>query len=124
MIMRQPSVDLEIEGGDDPAGIDHHLHCSAAANRDPRIRGPGKVRHLPKGQQSERAYRASADHLAFIDGRHFCVGAMLARTQIEIGMNSSARPDGRHALPDGFVPVEQGVFTRAPNRLEVSFAPV
>ncbi|MGA8339169.1 MAG: cytochrome P450 [Solirubrobacteraceae bacterium] len=124
MIMRQPSVDLEIEGVTIPAGST--ITCMlAAANRDPRkFDDPEKFDIFRKDNSPDRAYRASADHLAFIDGRHFCVGAMLARTEIEIGMNSLLDRMADMRFADGFVPVEQGVFTRAPNRLEVSFAPV
>jgi pulcherriminic acid synthase len=124
MIMRQPSVDLEIEGVTIPAGST--ITCMlAAANRDPRkFDDPEKFDIFRKDNSPDRAYRASADHLAFIDGRHFCVGAMLARTEIEIGMNSLLDRMADMRFADGFAPVEQGVFTRAPNRLEVSFAPV
>ncbi len=124
MIMRQPSIDIEIEGVTIPAGST--ITCMlAAANRDPRkFDDPEKFDIFRKDNSPDRAYRASADHLAFIDGRHFCVGAMLARTEIEIGMNSLLDRMADMRFADGFVPVEQGVFTRAPNRLEVSFAPV
>jgi cytochrome P450 len=123
MIMRQPSVDMEIEEVTIPAGST--ITCMlAAANRDPRkFEDPDKFDILRKDNSSERAYRASADHLAFIDGRHFCVGAMLARTEIEIGMNSLLDRMAEMRFADGFAPVEQGVFTRAPNRLDVSFVP-
>jgi cytochrome P450 len=124
MIMRQPSVDTEIEGVTIPAGST--ITCMlAAANRDPRkFEDPDKFDIFRTDNSGERAYRASADHLAFIDGRHFCVGAMLARTEIEIGMNSLLDRMDEMRFPEGFVPVEQGVFTRAPNRLDVSFVPV
>ncbi len=124
MIMRQPSVDIEIEGATIPAGST--ITCMlAAANRDARkFEDPDKFDIFRKDNSPDRAYRASADHLAFIDGRHFCVGAMLARTEIEIGMNSLLDRMAEMRFPDRFAPVEQGVFTRAPNRLDVSFVPV
>jgi hypothetical protein len=43
---------------------------------------------------------------------------MLARTEIEIGMSSLLDRMADMRFADGFVPVEQGVFTRAPNRLD------
>jgi len=123
MIMRQPSVDMEIQGVTIPAGST--ITCLlAAANRDPlKFEDPDRFDIFRKDNSSERAYRASADHLAFIDGRHFCVGAMLARTEIEIGMNSLLDRMADMRFADGFVPAEEGVFTRAPNRLDVTYVP-
>jgi len=48
---------------------------------------------------------------------------MLARTEIQIGMNFLLDRMADMRFAEGFVPVEQGVFTRAPNRLDVSFVP-
>jgi len=124
MIMRQPGADLEIEGVTIPAGAT--VTCLlAAANRDPRkFEHPDEFDIFRVDNSRDRAYRASADHLAFIDGRHFCVGAMLARTEIEIGMNYLLDGMDDLRLADGFAPVEEGVFTRAPNRLDITFLPV
>jgi len=123
MIMRQPGTDLEIEGVTIPAGST--VTCLlAAANRDPRkFEEPDRFDIFRKDNNPERAYRASADHLAFIDGRHFCVGAMLAKTEIEIGLNFLLDRMEDLRFAEGFTPVEQGVFTRAPERLEVTFVP-
>jgi pulcherriminic acid synthase len=51
------------------------------------------------------------------------VGALLARAEVETGVNQllDAMPDLR--LADGFAPVEQGVFTRGPASLRVRFTP-
>jgi cytochrome P450 len=124
MIMRQPGVDLDVEGETIPAGST--VTCLlAAANRDPRkFDDPERFDIFRKDNSIDRAYRASADHLSFIDGRHFCVGAMLAKTEIEIGMNYLLDRMTDMQFADGFAPVEEGVFTRAPERLEISFMPV
>ncbi|MFJ4149026.1 cytochrome P450, partial [Streptomyces galbus] len=51
-------------------------------------------------------------------------GALLAKAEVEVGINQllDAMPDLR--LADGFDPVEQGVFTRGPQSLPVRFTPV
>jgi hypothetical protein len=50
---------------------------------------------------------AAANHLAFALGRHFCVGALLAKTEVEVGANQlvDAMPDVR--LTGGFRPAER-----------------
>lgn len=70
------------------------------------------------------AFSAAADHLAFALGRHFCVGALLAKAEVEVAVDQllDALPDLH--LADGRVPAEQGVFTRGPRSLPVRFTPV
>ncbi len=121
MIMRQPSSDVALAGGTVPAGST--LTCLiAAANRDPRrYADPDTFDLFRDDLRTSTAFSAAADHLSFALGRHFCVGALLAKTEVEVGTNQllDALPDLR--LADGATPVERGVFTRGPATLPVSF---
>lgn len=123
MIMRQTVEDVEIQGVRIPA--EATIACMlAAANRDPRkFAEPDRFDVFRSDNDTSRAFSAAADHLAFIDGRHFCVGAMLARTEVELGMGFLLDRMGEMRLREGFVPVEEGVFTRAPEHLEVTYVP-
>jgi cytochrome P450 len=69
------------------------------------------------------AFSAAANHLAFALGRHFCVGALLAKTEVEVATNQllDAMPD--MSLADGFRPAERGVFTRGAASVPVRFTP-
>ena len=51
------------------------------------------------------------------------MGALLARTEVDVGLNQllDAMPDVR--LDPSFRPAEQGVFTRGPAALPVLFTP-
>jgi cytochrome P450 len=123
MIMRQPAEDVELSGGVVEAG--KTVTCLiGAANRDPaQYSNPDQFDlHRPDLDQG-RAYTAGANHTAFALGRHFCVGAMLARTELETGIAQllDAMDDIRFA--DGAPPPEHGVFTRAPASLLLSFTP-
>jgi pulcherriminic acid synthase len=122
MIMRQATENLEIQRTEIPAGAT--ITCLlAAANRDPRkFEDPDRFDIFRTDNDTERAFRASADHVTFADGRHFCVGAMLARTEIQVGAGLLLDHMKDLRLRGG-VPVEEGVFTRAPNHVEVSFVP-
>ncbi|MER5893995.1 cytochrome P450 [Streptomyces sp. NPDC001876] len=124
MIMRQTAREVKLTGGTVPAGAT--VTCLiGSANRDAdRYREPDRFDIFRTDLTSTTAFSAAADHLAFALGRHFCVGALLARAEVETGVNQllDAMPDLR--LADGFVPAEQGVFTRGPGSLPVRFTPV
>lgn len=124
MIMRQPAEDVTVSGGTIPAGST--VTCLiASANRDPsRYRDPDSFDVFRDDLKVATAFTAAADHLAFALGRHFCVGALLAEAEVVTGTNQllDAMPDVR--LRPGFVPAEQGVFTRGPATLPVEFTPV
>jgi cytochrome P450 len=121
MIMRQPDRDVELSGGVIPAGST--VTCLiGAANRDAeRFRDPDRFDIFRTDLETTRAFSAAANHLAFALGRHFCVGALLAKTEVEVATNMllNALPELR--LADGFVPVERGVFTRGPAALRLEF---
>ncbi|HEX5116102.1 MAG TPA: cytochrome P450 [Pseudonocardiaceae bacterium] len=123
MIMRQPGEDVTVSGGTIPAGST--VTCLiASANRDPdRYRNPDSFDIFRDDLRVATAFTAAADHLSFALGRHFCVGALLAEAEVVTATNQllDAMPDLR--LRAGFVPVEQGVFTRGPARLPVEFTP-
>ncbi|GAA4800022.1 cytochrome P450 [Streptomyces ziwulingensis] len=124
MIMRQSATEVELSTGTIPAGAT--VTCLiGAANRDARrYAEPDRFDIFREDLTATTAFSAAADHLAFALGRHFCVGALLAKAEVEIGVNQllDAMPDLRFA--DGFDPVEQGVFTRGPQSLPVRFTPV
>ncbi|SEP40573.1 cytochrome P450 [Amycolatopsis saalfeldensis] len=123
MIMRQPAEDIEIAGQPIPAGST--VTCLiGAANRDPRrFSNPDAFDIFRDDLPTETAFSAAASHLSFALGRHFCVGALLAKTEIEVGVAQllDAMPDLR--LDEGAASVEKGVFTRGPSSLRVRFTP-
>jgi pulcherriminic acid synthase len=123
MIMRQPAEDVTTSGGTIPAGST--VTCLiGAANRDgSRYSEPDSFNIFRPDLDTANAFSAAANHLAFALGRHFCVGALLAKTEVEVGVGQllDAMPDVR--LADGFSPAERGVFTRGPATLPVVFTP-
>ena len=124
MIMRQPAEDVTVSGGTIPAGST--VTCLiGAANRDAqRYEAPERFDIFRTDLDSVNAFSAAANHLAFALGRHFCVGALLAKTEVEVGTNQllDAMPDAR--LADGARPAERGVFTRGPAAVPVRFTPL
>ncbi|MBQ0826382.1 cytochrome P450 [Streptomyces tagetis] len=123
MIMRQAAADVTLSGGTIPAGATVTCLIGAANRDESRYRDPDRFDILRDDLTSSTAFSAAADHLAFALGRHFCVGALLAKAEVEIGVGRllDAMPGLRPA--DGFDPVEEGVFTRGPRSLPVRFTP-
>lgn len=123
MIMRQPKEDVEFSGGVVEAGSTVTCLIGAANRDDRRFTDPDSFDVTRADLDDGRAFSAAANHLAFCLGRHFCVGAMLARTEVETGTNDllDAMADIRFA--DGERPAEHGVFTRAPRELRLEFTP-
>jgi cytochrome P450 len=124
MIMREPCEDVALSGGVIPAGST--VNCLiGAANRDPEhFADPDTFDVFRCDLTADSAFTAAAEHLAFALGRHFCVGALLAKTEVEIGAGQllDAMPDME--LEEGFTPTEVGRFTRGTVALPVRFTPV
>ncbi len=122
MIMRQPSEDVEVTGGVIPAG--KTVTCLlAGANRDPRqFSDPDRFDIFRDDLDVDKAFTSGANHLTFALGRHFCVGAILALTEVETGTNQVLDACEDFAFAQG-TPVPQGVFTRSPLNMHLTFTP-
>ncbi|WP_430781865.1 cytochrome P450 [Actinoplanes sp. G11-F43] len=119
MIMRQPDADVELSGGVVPAGAT--VVCLiAAANRDPRrYADPDRFDLTRPDLDFAKAFTAAANHAGFALGRHFCVGAMLARTEVEVAVNMLL--DAMYDIELAEPAVVRGLFTRAPSALRVRY---
>ena len=123
MIMRQPRVDFELRGTVIPAGST--ITCLlAAANRDEECFDHADAFDIHrKDLDVNRAFAAAADHMAFAKGRHFCVGAMLAKTEVESATNQLLDAMRDITLAPGAEVEEVGLFTRSPGALPLRFTP-
>jgi pulcherriminic acid synthase len=122
MILRVPNVELELQGVKIPARA--NVACVlGAGNRDPRKFGrPNEFDIYRTDNSTDRAFRASADHLTFGDSRHFCAGAMLAKNEMTIATNMVFdQMTGPPRFPAGFAPEEHGVWFRGPHTLPIEF---
>ncbi|WP_275887631.1 cytochrome P450 [Rhodococcus jostii] len=95
-----------------------------AANRDPRkYADPGRFDIFRPDLDTAKAYSAGANHTAFGLGRHFCVGAMLSKAEVEIGVGLLLDSMGDVKYQEGFAPRESGVWTRGLDELLLDFNP-
>lgn len=119
MTMRQTVEDVVVRDTTIPAGS-KVLVCQASANRDEeRFANPEEFRIGRDDLSVERAFGGAADHVSFGGGRHFCVGAMLARTELDVALNLLMDRFPGMRLVDDYVPQEIGIKTRGPRDLWV-----
>lgn len=124
MIMRQATEDIDLDGVIIPAKST--VTCLlAAGNRDPqKFAEPDRFDIWRQDNSVEKAFTGAADHLAFAAGRHYCVGAMLAKQEVEVAADYLLDHMGDLRFKEGFTPREHGVYTRAPEQLELTFVPI
>ncbi|MFD7734226.1 cytochrome P450 [Kitasatospora phosalacinea] len=111
--LRRATADLEIGGVTIPAGAVVAADA-VAANADPEAYPPGPLDlFAPLGTPS----------LTFGAGPHHCLGAWLARMELELGLHHLARvlPELRLATPVDRIEWRTGLVTRSPLRLEVAW---
>ncbi|WP_033820527.1 cytochrome P450 [Kitasatospora sp. MBT63] len=112
-MLRRTLAEVEIGGVTIPAGAVVAAD-SAAANHDPDVYPAGPVDlFAPVGTPS----------LTFGAGPHHCLGAWLARMELELALHSLARrlPGLRLTAPADAIDWRQGLLTRSPQTLEVAW---
>jgi len=116
---RVTTEDVEIQGQVVPSGSFVMLVIASANRDEQRFEDPETYNLFRTDLTHDKAFTANGEHFAFGFGRHFCLGAMLAKAELELGVNAllDRFPDMR--LADGFVPVERGLKMRAPATMRV-----
>jgi pulcherriminic acid synthase len=112
MNSRQVTEDVELHGRHIPAGSLVVLVIGSANRDEARFVDADVFDPHRTDLEHEKVFNNTGEHFAFGGGRHFCLGAMLARSELEVGMNLilDRFPDVR--LADGFTPVWSGVKAR------------
>lgn len=105
--------DTELSGVPIPAGSVLYW-MGASANRDPD--------HFPEADRFRPERKGLFDHVAFSGGKHFCIGAPLARLETKLAMNAlfDRLPDLR--IPDQVVEFHPNFITPSPTRLYVEWS--
>ncbi|PBC86810.1 pulcherriminic acid synthase [Streptomyces sp. 2224.1] len=123
MIMRQPAAEVTLSGGTVPAGATVTCLIGSANRDERRYARPAAFDLFRTDLTTATAFSAAADHVAFSLGRHFCVGALLAKTEIEVGVNQLLDAFPAMSFAEDTAPADEGVFTRGPARLRVRLRP-
>ena len=122
MIPRKTRADLAVSGGTIPAEAEVICFLGSANRDDRRFAAPDAFDMRRPDLDWERAFTSAANHAAFGGGRHFCLGATMAKTEVEIAVNRllDATADLRFAGDEP--PPDQGLFLRGPRSLELQFS--
>ncbi len=123
MIMRQTETDVELHGTTIPRGSTCIMMLSAANRDDRQFADPDEFNIFREDLDVAKAFSGAANHVQFILGRHFCVGSLLARREMQTALNLVL--DQLHDLryQEGFTPTETGLYTRSVPELLVEFTP-
>lgn len=122
MVPRQTREEIQVSGGTIPSGAEVMCFLGSANRDERRFADPDRFDlHRPESDP-DRAFTGQAAHLAFGGGRHFCLGAVLSRFEIEVAVNRilDALPDLR--LADPTPPRDFGLFLRGPATIPVRFS--
>jgi len=119
MTTRLTEEEIELAGVRIPAEKIVYL-VGASANRDAsKYDRPDEFRPGREDLVHNRAFSGAANHVAFGMGRHFCIGAMLARTEMDIALNQFLDAFPNLRLADGETGADVGLRTRGPATVRV-----
>lgn len=117
---RKITQDVEIRDRTLPAGTLVML-LMASANRDEeRFSDPDTFDFHRPDLDHDKTFTAAGDTFAFGSGRHFCLGAMLAKSELEMASNVLLDRFPGMRLADGFRPEWAGLKMRSVDRLTVT----
>jgi cytochrome P450 len=123
MVPRRTRSEVVVSGGTIPA--ESEVICFlASANRDERrFTTPDTFNISRTDLDFESAFNSAASHAAFGMGRHFCLGAMMARIEVDIAVKRLVGAGDQVRFADGIPPADGGLFLRGPATLPLQFAP-
>ncbi|MEU6617504.1 cytochrome P450 [Streptomyces sp. JL1001] len=109
---RHAATDIEVGGMTIPAGAIVIADCGTA-NRDPDV--------FPAATLHDLFAPLEAPTLSFGAGPHYCLGAWLARTELQLALHrlASRFPDLRLAAPTDTIVWRTGTTSRSPRSLRV-----
>ena len=122
MLFRIMDQDFEVSGGTLPAEA-QVLILIGSANRDPRrFEAPERFDIFRKDLDVERAFLGSSSSMAFGTGRHFCLGSMLAKAEMQVALEQLLDATSDIQIV-GEVPTERGKFMRSIATLRLRLTP-
>ncbi len=120
MNTRELVADAVLAGTPLPQGATVLLAIGSANRDERRFADPDRFDIYRRDLNVARAFTGAADHLSFGSGRHYCLGAVLAKTELQIGLNLMLDRFPQMSLPAGYQPQDVGLKMRGPAQLRVS----
>ena len=120
-IMRITSEPVEVSSGKIPANAKVLLWIGAAQRDERRFDRADEFNIFRKDLDLSKAFTASADHTAFGGGRHFCLGSMLAKAEVDIALNKIFDLFTQLRIAPNQDMREFGIFTRGIPNLKIRY---
>jgi cytochrome P450 len=112
-LLRRARADIDVDGVTIPKGAIVHL-MNAAANHDPRI--------FANPHEIDLFRDNGARHMAFGHGIHFCIGAQLARAELNVAITEMVGRLKNFRYVDGQNSVDHlATYTYAPSKIHFAF---
>jgi cytochrome P450 len=124
MVPRRTRSEVAVSGGMIPAESEVICFLGSANRDERRFANPDTFNIFRDDLDPESAFNSAARHAAFGMGRHFCLGAMMARIEVEIAVKRLLNSMRELRFADGAPPPDQGLFLRGPATLPLQFSPV
>jgi cytochrome P450 len=121
MVPRRTRSEVAVSGGTIPAEAEVICFLGSANRDERRFTAPDTFNIHRPDLDPESAFNSAARHAAFGMGRHFCLGAMMARIEVDIAVKRLIGAGNQVRFADG-VPVDVGLFLRGPASLPLHFA--
>ncbi|MET7399444.1 cytochrome P450 [Dactylosporangium sp. NPDC005572] len=116
---RVTSAVVDLPSGTIPADT-FVILVMASANRDERrYSQPDVFNPAREDVDHARAFTSTGEHFAFGHGRHFCLGALVARAELTCSLRILQERFPAMRLADGFVVRDRGIKMRSPAELRV-----
>jgi pulcherriminic acid synthase len=123
MVPRRTRSDVAVSGGAIPAEAEVICFLGSANRDERRFVNPDTFDLFREDLHAESAFNSAARHTAFGMGRHFCLGAMMAKIEVEIATKRLMELSTDICFADGVPPPDRGLFLRGPATLPIRFAP-
>jgi cytochrome P450 len=121
MLLRITNEQVTVSGGEIPANA--NVVCMiGAANRDPsKFVHPDEFNILREDIDPHTTFTGASKLATFGFGRHFCIGAQLAKMEMQVAIEYLLDYMEDLQFADDKVPGEIGIFTRYPENMRVRF---
>lgn len=119
IILRTAMVDIEVAGTVIPKDSVVGVVNGSAGRDERRYANPDEFNIFREDITLKTAFGGSADHIAFAVGRHFCVGSLLAKREVETALTKLLAKYPNIRFADNYVCEDEGMFTRGPKDLMV-----
>lgn len=123
MVPRRTRSEVTVSGGAIPAESEVICFLGSANRDERRFANPDTFDIFRDDLDAESAFNSAARHGAFGMGRHFCLGAMMAKIEVEIAVKRLLNSMTELRFADGAPPPDQGLFLRGPATLRLEFSP-